>query len=192
MLKPQIDHEIKKNVKRSAIIMALRRLSESLKEDYSATKPLMFKGSDISIKSDIFEITVKKTSDTISSAVRIYDMVDAAEGELLTMTMGLHDLTILTNEKYKEQIEKLFSKSQVKKVVTGLAAVVVKIPVEALEINGVLYALTKALSWENVNIIEVVSTLTEEIFFVREQDVPIAFAAFKDLISKNNASKKPW
>ena len=43
---------------------------------------------------------------------------------------------------------------------------------------------TKALNWENINIIEIVSTLREMTFIIEEDKMPIAFSTIKKLIDE--------
>ena len=84
----------------------------------------------------------------------------------------------------------LFEKKEIKKKSTGLSSVIVRIPEKTAESVGLLYLLTKALGWENINIYEVVSTLTEEIFIISEMDTATAFEAVKRLINSNGPNSK--
>ncbi len=63
-----------------------------------------------------------------------------------------------------------------------LSSLSIKIPIEAIETVGLLYILTKAINWENINIVEIVSTLTEMTFILKEDDVSRAFNTVKKLI----------
>lgn len=189
MLKPEIEKEMRHEVNRYAIIMALRRFTETLKESFVG-QPMMDIGTaDITITSGIFEITAVKDAETMKIVSKLYDLVDFNKGDFLTITQGLYEITILSNVRYKERMLDLFDKRDVKKVSTGLSSLTVRIPEKAAESLGLLYTLTKALSWENVNIFEVVSTLSEEIFIISEEDTAVAFDAIKKLI-KDGKDKK--
>jgi aspartokinase len=181
-LKPAIEKELRKEVKRYAIVMALRRLTDDLKESFVAQAGLSLKGASITITSGIFEITVLKGTKSIGMLSDLYSMVNMQKGDFLTITQGTSEITILSNSKYRERIERLFSKDQIVKITDGLSSLTVRIPVDAADSVGLLYALTKALSWDNVNIVEFVSTLTEEILFIHEDDTSEAFNAIKRLI----------
>ena len=185
MIKPQVEQEMRKQVKRAAIVMAIRRFRETLKTGSVEALHVDFTESDITLRSGIFEITVVKDRNTIDEMQRLYDMVDVTKGDLLTVTQGLYEITILSNTRYKEQIQKLFAKDQTIKVTEGLASLMVKISKESAESVGVLYVLVKALAWNNVNIIEMVSTLTEEIFIIKEEDTAVAFNAIKGLVKES-------
>ena len=60
------------------------------------------------------------------------------------------------------------------------------IPIEAIETVGLFYIVTRALNWENINIVDIVSTLTEMTFIINESDTPKAFNALKRLIEQNS------
>ncbi len=190
MLKPEIEKEMRKEVNRYAIIMAIRRFADSLKGSFVGQPHLDLGGADITIISGIFELTAIKDATTMKTVSKLYDLVDFEKGDFLTITQGLYEITILSNSRYKDKMLKLFDKLDVKKVSTGLSSLTVRIPEKAAESVGLLYTLTKALSWENVNIFEVVSTLSEEIFIIGEEDTAVAFDAIKRLIKKEEKQGK--
>ena len=59
-IKPIIENEMKKQVKTSAIMMSLRRLTEKLERVF-VKKPKFEKEAYVFVKSDLFEITIKKS-----------------------------------------------------------------------------------------------------------------------------------
>jgi hypothetical protein len=190
MLKPEIEHTMRKEVNRYAIIMAIRRLSEDLKESFVGQPQPDLSHADITITSGIFEITAVKSANTLKIIPKLYDLINFGSGDFLTVTQGLYEITILSNIKYMDEILALFEKKEIKKKSTGLSSVIVRIPEKTAESVGLLYLLTKALGWENINIYEVVSTLTEEIFIISEMDTASAFEAIKSLINRNVANSK--
>ena len=189
MLKPEIEKVMRKEVNRYAIIMAVRRFADSLKGSFVGQPHLDLKGAEITITSGIFEITVRKDAETMKAASKLYGLVDFEKGDFLTMTQGIYEITILSNVRHKDKMLGLFDKRDIKKVSTGLSSLTVRIPEKAAESVGLLYALTKALSWENVNIFEVVSTLSEEIFIISEEDTSVAFDAIKSLMKEEKKGK---
>jgi aspartokinase len=182
MLKPEIERELKKKVKTSAVIMALRRLSQKLRKSFVRQPRISFKETDVTIKSDLFETTVLKSLSVINNLKRLYDLMDFSRGDFLTITDGIHEVTIISNRRHKAEIEKILEKEKVIKTIDNLSSLTIKIPIEAVEQVGLFYVVTKALNWENINIIEIVSTLTEMTFILREDDISRAFNTIKRLI----------
>ena len=190
ILRPEIEKELKKEVKTSAIMMSLRRLSEKLEKNFIKQAQIRFKETDITIKSNLFEITVLKSSVIISNIKRLYDLMDFSRGDFLTITQGVYEITIISNKKYKNKIEKILEEEKIVKTIDNLSSLTIKIPIEAVEQIGLFYIVTKALNWENINIIEIVSTLTEMTFILKEDDISQAFNILKKLIEEQESVKK--
>jgi aspartokinase len=185
ILKPQIEKDLKKNIKDSAIMMALRRLAEKLESQSKKTK-IRFKETDINIRSGLFEITIAKSSNSIGKITKIYSLLNLDKGDFLTITQGLHEFTIISNEKYSTKIRKILDGEKISITINKLASLTIKIPIESIEQVGLFYLLTKTLNWENINIVEIVSTSTEMTFILKEDDVPKAYSAVNTLIQNSN------
>jgi len=180
-LKPDIEKELKKEIKFSAVNMAIRRLSEKLKGTF-IEKVMFDENSDITIKSNLIEITVYKLEDVQEQLKRIYDIVDLKEGDFLTITQGLYEVMIITNEKYEKKIAKIIPKKIIKKTIKNLSSLTINLPLESTETVGLFYTITRALNWENINIVDIVSTYTEMTYIIKEEDTAKGFNTLKKLI----------
>ncbi len=185
-IQKEIETELKEKVQISAIVMALRRLAEKLEQKFVVKTALLFKETDITIKSDLVEITVQKTPTIINCIRKLYDLVDFNRGDFLTITQGVYEITIISNKKYKKDFQKVFSQEKIIETIENLASITIRIPLDIVETVGFFYAVTKALNWENINIVETVSTLTELTFIVKEDDAPRSFNVLKELIKGKN------
>ncbi len=183
-LTPEIERELKKQVKFSAVNMAIRRLSEKLEKKESKL-PKFDIESDITIKSDLIEITLYKVEEVQSKLPDIHKLIDFRSGDILTITQGLHEVMIITNKKYKEEILKAFTKKNIKKTIENLSSLTIKLPVNGTETPGIFYQATRTLAWENLSIVDIVSTLTELTLILKEEDTGKAFNILKDLIRKH-------
>ncbi len=183
-LQPEIEKELKKKVKTSAIMMALRRLSEKQKEGIGRRIGLKFKDTDITLKSDLFEITTDKTPKSVERVRRLYDIVDLSKGDFLTITHGVYQTTIISNKKHKKEITKILGDSI--KIIPNLSSLTINIPLESYDTVGMFYLITKALAWANINIVEIVSTFTELTVILQEDDVPQSFKIMKKIIEQEN------
>lgn len=181
-IQSEIEKELKQKVKTSAIMMSLRRLSEKLGKGFIKQAEIKLKETDITVKSDLFEITVFKSSTIINNIRKLYDLVDFSKGDFLTITHGLYEITIISNKKYKNKMQKIFENEKIEKIIDDLSSLTIKIPIESVQTVGLFYVLTKAINWENINIIEIVSTLTEMTFIIEEDKVARAFNTIKKLI----------
>ncbi len=181
-IKSEIEKELNKTVKTSAIMMALRRFSEKNKKTFLRKGAIKFDETDLTIKSDLFEITILKSPASINKMKKLYDIVDFEKGDFLTITHGIYEIMIISNRKYRSKIEAVLEDEKVVKIIDNLSSLTVKIPVSATETVGMFYVVTKAINWENINIIDIVSTLTEMTFILKEDDIPRAFTTLKNLI----------
>jgi len=62
-----------------------------------------------------------------------------------------------------------------------LGAVLVSIPVEYINIKGVFQYFIQKVTMQNINLLEIGSTYTELIFYMREKDLSLAANTFLDL-----------
>ena len=188
-LKPEIEDAMEKEVKHSAVMMALRRVAENLEKTKMA-KVQFDKHTDITLKSNLFEITVRKSPTIFDHMQKLYTIVDFERGDSLTITQGQHEVTIISNKKYKEKFEKVFEKEKTIKTIEGLGSLSMNIPIDASEQFGLFYVVTRALSWENITIVELVSTLREMTLILHEKDTTKAFDIMQRLVVSGKETKK--
>jgi hypothetical protein len=181
-LRPQIETELKKKVKFSAVNMAIRRLAEKLEKSF-VVKTKFDEETNVIVQSDLIEVVVYKTEEVQKQIKQLYDLVDFRKGDFLTITQGLHEVMIITNKKFEKKIK--FPKKSVKKVINKLNSLTINIPETAVETVGLFYIVARALNWENINIVDIVSTFTEMTFIVNENDTSKAFDTLKKLIEGN-------
>ena len=98
---------------------------------------------------------------------------------MLTITHGIYEITIIASSRLSKRIEKILENEQIIKSIYSLGALTVKIPISSFDTVGMFYNVTKILNWENINIVEIVSTLTEMTFILKEDDLSRAFDALK-------------
>lgn len=183
-IQEQVKTEYGKPVKFAAVMMALRRLKEKL-EQSPVGKAKFSADSDLSIKSDLIEITVTRHPKTHMLINSFYETIDPKRGDFFTVTTGTHEITLVCNKRYKKPFLKKINKEDLLIVKENLAAITVRIPQESLETPGTFYLITRALLWENINIVEVVSTYTEETIIINTKDVGQAFYALERMMKEN-------
>ncbi|MBP6888833.1 MAG: aspartate kinase, partial [Candidatus Pacebacteria bacterium] len=84
-------------------------------------------------------------------------------------------------EKDTEQI--LRNQSKVSKI-KDLSSITIKLPEETITTPGVYYPILKALAWDGLNIIEVISIGSELSILFRSNDADRAFSVIKSLTSR--------
>jgi aspartokinase len=187
-LKPYIEKEMKKDIKFSAINMAIRRYAEKI-EKSQLSNVKFDENSDITIKSNLISVTLYKTSDIEDRLDELKHSISPAKGDFLTITRGIHEIMIITNSKFKNKLESSFNIKQIKKIIDNLCSISINIPEESIESIGLFYLVTKQLTWENIPIIDIVSTLTEMTFIIKESNVAKSFETLNKLIYSNKSKK---
>jgi hypothetical protein len=71
-------------------------------------------------------------------------------------------------------------------VIDKLASLNIILPENVIEEAGFFYIMTRAFTWENIPIVEMVSTLDEITFIVNEKYVPKAFTLLQKTIKDNS------
>lgn len=183
-LLPEIQKELKKRVKLAAVMMALRRLAEKIESRFEK-KLKLDKDLDLTIKSNLASLTVVKNLETINSIKKIYKLVDLGE-DMLTVTQGNKEITIIAHKKYLPKIKEIFeeNKKDIKSMETNLASLSIYIPKAATDIPGFYFLILRALAWDNINIVEAVSTFTELTLIMYEEDVTRGYNCLRKLMVK--------
>lgn len=66
---------------------------------------------------------------------------------------------------------------------SNLATITTLLPRDNIEISGIYYFIFKQLAWQNINIIEVISTTNEFTIVVDEEDIDRSFRLLRELKS---------
>ena|SRR3989344_7042968 len=184
LIKEDVEREIGKKVELPAIIMALRRLSDKLNTNF-IDKIKFDTDTDVVIQTDLFEITLSKSLSIFKTLKNLYDRINFDKGDFLTITQGLHQITIISNKRFKKNFSNLLNSEKTIKEINNLASLTIRIPENAIDTVGLFFMITRALAWENVSIVEIVSTFTELTFILRENDITHSYDCIKKLINSN-------
>jgi hypothetical protein len=185
-LLPSIEKDLNRKVKFSAVNMAIRRYAEKL-EKIIVNSSKFDPDCDILVRSDLVEIIVYKNSEVQEELHKLHSLVDVKNGDLITITQGISEIMIITSRRYEKNILKLFSKKSIKKVFQNLSSVTINIPDTAVQTVGLFYIVTRALNWENINIIDIVSTWTEMTYIVSDEQTARTYEALKKVIRDYNS-----
>lgn len=180
---PDVEREFGKKIKHAAVMMALRRLQEKLQK-MPISQPKFTADCDLSVRSDLFEITIVRYPQTYKLINKFYDLAGAAD--YLTVTSGTNEITIVAAKKYRNAILKLVQKEDILVEINDLAALTVKLPKNAPDMPGIFYLISRALTWENITIVEVVSTYTENTIILKNKDISRAYEILQKTIKENS------
>jgi len=179
-LKPEIEEEMGKTVKKHAIEMALRRYSEQLKEKH---KNIVFDySSDIIMKTLICDISVLRSPTLINKLKKLYDIINLEKGDILNIIQGNNEVSIVTNERYRENFIKILESEKIINTESNLVSLTLTYSKDFLYTPGIIFNVTRNIAWENINIYEIVSTNTELTFIIHKKDAMKGYKALERLI----------
>jgi aspartokinase len=182
-LLPNIEAELGYKVKPTAVMMALRRHTDGLQKKSVIKRDVEF-NPEIVMKTNLCDVTIVKTHTAQQKITEIYKLVDYEKNETLNIIQGNYEITIVISQRYLEKLKKILKSEKILNVETDLVSLTLELSNEFLYTPGILSLATQKLAWENVNIFENISTLTELIFIISEKDAVRGYNTFKELLKK--------
>ena len=183
-MQPKIEHELGKKVNIPAIVMALRRYSEEISDHRSKAKKFDYAG-EILMKTNICDFTAVKSPALLSKLKNIHNLVNFERGDTLNVILGNNEVSIIINEKYSKNLEKFLSGGKILNNEHGLVALsIVFTADDFLHTPGIIFNAVSKLAWNNINIYEIVSTMTELTFILNKKDSMKAYEILQEMVSK--------
>lgn len=187
----KVEKEMGKQVKPSAIVMAIARQAEKIRQEYEGRiSAKAFAHAELSVRSGIAEITIQKSHSSLEDIAELYKLVDLSGGDVLNITIGSSEVSIIFTERYLEEFRKALRNEKIKLELTGLSEIAIRFPKDYLYEPGFIYTITRHFAWYGINIVEMVSTLSELIMVVKSEDATTAYSALQELFSKKKEKKQ--
>ncbi|MAU89004.1 MAG: aspartate kinase [Flavobacteriaceae bacterium] len=182
IIKPDIEKILKKNANNGAIVMSLKRISDNM-EFVSTHKIIktLNKIGDITVRSSLLDYNFKISPTFLASQAKFLTEINDNKESFYTSSRGVSECNIIISSNLKSFLEKCFEKEFLVNKYENLSSVSIKLPNENVSVPGIYYFIFQRLSWEGVNIREVISTSNEFTILVDEDYVNIAFKVIKDL-----------
>lgn len=178
IVKPQIEKRLYKDIKEGAVVMALKRISQKLAKKDGKNQSLDL--TDLTVRSNLSELTFQNSETLQEKTGLLFNSIDRRDS-LCTLSEGVRETTFIINSGIKPALRRIFKKEVLIAEINDLSSITIRLPKEVVYIPGVYYQVLKVLAWENINIIEVLSTYTELTVIMESKDVDLAFSALKNL-----------
>lgn len=183
-IKTEIEKELGKKVKESAIVMALRRYAEDLHSFDKKIKRFSFKG-EIIMRTSIIDFNVVKSNILLNKIKNIYNLVDFDKGDTLNIILGSNEVSIVTNEKYREKLTNFLKGEKILSKEFNLVALTIIFDTkDFFDTPGVIFSAIRKLAWEQINLFEIISTMTELTFILNKKDSMKAYNALQEMVGK--------
>lgn len=178
-LKPRIERELGKKVKHSAIVMALHRYSESLSQPFK--KKFDYK-SEIIIKTGICDVILAKSPELFERLKKAYELVDYEKGDAMNIVLGNSEVSLVVSERILPQLKNLLHGIKIISIEHQLVSIALRFNEKFVTTPGVIANITRKLAWNKINIVEIVSTMTELNVILHEENLTRAYSTLKELI----------
>ncbi len=182
LLRPQVEKRLYEEVSEEAIAMALRRMARKLPKTTFGAR-FLHKLSDMTVRSNLVEFVFHTSPSLPTLHLKMLDMFRVKPDIFLHLSYGLHESIVVISKEVENEAEKvLCSEAKLKKIM-NLASITLRLPEESLSVPGVYYPILKALAWEGINFMEIISSATELTILFESKDIDRAFAILKRITS---------
>ena len=183
-IQPEIELALQKEARSGAIVMALKRISDNM--EFLSTHKIVkvLKGiGDITVRSSLVDYSFKISETLLSAQASFLAQVNDNNEAFYTSSRGVSESNIVISISMKHLVSIYFENEVLLEKSENLSSVTIKLPTENVDIPGIYYFIFQRLSWEGVNIRQVISTSNEFTILVDEDSVNTAFKVIKDLKS---------
>lgn len=181
-IKPEIKKEVQKDIQTGAIVMALNRLAKRIRQSDKEIKKKTFPTiPDLMVRSNLMEITFANSPLLIQKLKRLLEQINIKQSYFLTFTRGIFETTIIASQELKTRIEAIFKSEDILSQFNHLSSITVQLQPGTTQTPGAFEFILKPLAWEQINLIEVVSTYTEFTMILQDEDTDRAFSIIKRL-----------
>jgi hypothetical protein len=180
-IKRDVERDVMKRVKDGALIVALNRLGRSIEVTARRPRSVFRKTPDLTVRLNLFEVTYANSDSLAQKQRRLLEAVSPRAPFFVTFTRGINETTIIASRELRERVLSVFKGEDLIAQIAALASVTVMLPKGTALIPGVYSYILKALAWEGITVVEVVSTLNEFTIVLEDRKIDSAFAVIKRL-----------
>lgn len=158
--KPIIEQSLNKEVKESAIVMALRRYADDVQRKSPSIRENRL-SCEIVMKTNICDFNMRKTENLLPRLKELYEIVNLGRGDFLNVTIGSDEISIAVSDKYEQEVRDFLGEQEDLEFRDGLVSLTLIFSGDFLHTPGVVFQALRKLAWENINVYEIISTMTE-------------------------------
>lgn len=181
-IQDDIEKQTKKPVKSGAIVMALKRISDNA--DFIQTQKIIkvLKNlGDITVRSSLVDYSFLISESLLVAQSNLLKEIEQKKEVFYTSSRGVSESNIIVSQNIGPLVDDLFMSETCFSKTENLSSITMKLPSENVTIPGIYYFIFQRLSWEGVNINEVISTSNEFTILMHEDQVNTAFTVIKNL-----------
>lgn len=181
-LQPEIERALQKEVNTGAIVMSLNRLAPYLqvREQVQLNKLLSSMG-DIILRSNLCDYTFKNSPTLLECHIEVLKNLVKNDEIFYTMVQGVFETNLVISDTMERLIADYFKDEVCLFKQSGLSSVTLKLPKGNSMQAGFYYTIMKELSWEGINLTEVISSTNEFTVVVDNILIDKTFVVLKNI-----------
>lgn len=182
VIKPNIEQKLGKRVQKGALVMALKRISSTLEftSTHLIVKTLRNIG-EIIVRSSLVDYNFKSSKTLLKKQAQLLVQIENSEDVFYTSSRGVEESNIIVSHNIASLVDEIFESETLYFKQSNLSAITIKLPKENVSIPGIYYFFFQRLSWQNINLVEVISTSNEVTLLMTDRFVIDAFEAIQKL-----------
>ncbi|MDZ7794999.1 MAG: hypothetical protein U5P10_15295 [Spirochaetia bacterium] len=181
--KPLIEQSLNKEVKESAIVMALRRYADDVQRNTPVIRENRL-SCEIVMKTNICDFNMRKTENLLPRLKELYGIVNLGRGDFLNVTIGNDEISIAVSDKYEKEVRDFLGEQENLDFRDGLVSLTLIFSGDFLHTPGVVFQALRKLAWENINVYEIISTMTELTVVIERYDSTRGYEALQEFIER--------
>jgi hypothetical protein len=181
LIRPEVEREAMKEVQEGAVIAALNRLSQKIEKRARNQRKIFRSAPDLIVRSNLMEMTYINSESLVLGQKKLLEEMSGRHNYFLTFTQGINETTIIASKELKQKVLTAFKEEKLASQIESLSSVTVLLPQGTSLIPGVYSYILKALAWEGINVVEVVSTLNEFTIVLEDRNIDSSFSIIKRL-----------
>lgn len=123
----------------------------------------------------------QKLMKEIKPGAMLIDGISSERSNFFTFSAGVYETSLFVSQNLESKVKKIFQDEKLRYEMRDLSAITLILPKEAVFVPGVYYCVLKALAWQGISFVEVVSSYTELTIILQNSNVDRAFSILKQL-----------
>lgn len=184
-LQGDVEQTMKREVNTGAIVMALNRLAPYLqvREQVQLNKLLSSMG-DIILRSNLCDYTFKNSPTLLDCHIEVLKNLVKNDEVFYTLVQGVFETNLVVSDMVEDLIGNYFKDETCLFHQGNLSSVTLKLPKGNSMQPGFYYTIMKELSWEGINLTEVISSTNEFTVVVDNSLIDKTFVVLKNIGKK--------
>ncbi len=178
-IKPSLEKKLMKKVTRGAIVMAIKRSSQTLKQNINIIEKIVSLSS-ITVRSNLTELTYHNSDTIVEKHKKLFMLSERKNNALYTLSQGIRESMIVVDSNMEKDVELILSDEKLIKKIKHLSSITILLSKDTINTPGVYYSILKLFAWSQISVIDMVSTLTELTIVLNDNNVDKAFSILKN------------